>query len=186
MAALFHEDGTDLLEKAYACSDKARQQIADVAAHALRYPEHQRWCERNLRRLFDDESRAPRGAAAQCWRELKGQALKDHKTLLQSFCDSRAFPEQAESLLHALDESLHRLPELTCQVLERLMERANAKTSDWQSSRHVEERLVTRLLLRTYHQHRNGPLAARCLDLLDQMSLSGAPYVDDALKQYDR
>ena len=50
----------------------------------------------------------------------------------------------------------------------------------------MDERPVTRLLLRTYHQHRNGFLAARCLDLLDQMSLSSTAYVDEALKRYDR
>ena len=173
VAGLFHEDATDLVEKAYACSDKARQQIAELASHALRHLEHRQWCEQHLRRLFSDDSREVRGAAARCWRELKGRSLEDYRALLEGFCDSRAFPEEAECVLNALDESVHRLPELTCRVLEKLVERADVKTWDWRLSSHVDERIVTRLLLRTYHQHRTGPLAARCLDLLDRMSLSG-------------
>ena len=186
VAGLFHEDATDLVEKAYACSDKARQQIAELASHALRHLEHRQWCEQHLRRLFSDDSREVRRAAARCWRELKGRSLEDYRTLLEGFCDSRAFPEEAECVLYALDESVHRLPELTCRVLEKLVERADVKTWDWRLSSHVDERLVTRLLLRTYHQHRTGPLAARCLDLLDRMSLSGVAHVDGALRQYDR
>ena len=81
-----------------------------------------------------------------------------------------------------VDGSVHQLLELTCAVLERLIQRSNAETRDWQFAAHVDEALVTNLLLRTYHQHRAGSLAGRCLDLLDQMCLSGLPHVGETLE----
>ena len=186
VAGLFHEAAADLMQKAYECGVKARQRIAEVANDGLRHAEHRRWCEVQLTRLFNDPSRDVRGVAAQCWRNLRTQSLEGHKDLITSFCQSQSFPDEAEWLLTALDESVHRVPELTCTVLERLMERSNRETWDWQFAGHVDEQLVTKLLLRTYHQHRDGPLASRCLDLLDRMCLSGLSQVVDALNGYER
>lgn len=185
-ADLFNDDAGDLLETAYTRGEKARVQIAEVANAGLQHAEHRAWCEQQLRRLFDDDARAVREVAAQCWRDLGRHSLEDYEDLIADFCKSESFPDQAEWLLDALEESVHRLPELTCTILEHLMERETEETWNPQYSGYVEEGRVTKLLFRTYHQHRSSPLAGRCLDLLDRMSLSGVAHVDEALRGYDR
>ena len=186
LADLFNDDASDLLDSAYVRGEKAREQIAEVANVGLQHPEHRLWCEQQLRRLFADEARGVREVAAQCWRDLGRHPLEDYESLISDFCKSESFPDQAEWLLDALEESVHRLPELTCTILEHLMERETEETWNPQYSGYVEEGRVTKLLFRTYHQHRSSPIGIRCLKLLDQMALSGVSRVEDRLKEYER
>lgn len=184
IAALEHgEAAADLVDEALAGSAKHRLGIAQVASANIAQPECREWCERQLRGLFNDEDEDVRHEAASCFRYLKNDSLETYGELIIAFCDSNAYEEDSFSVLHMLEQSLGRLPGITCIVCEKFVDRFSGDANDIRSRRYGDSRTVASLIFRTYQQHPNDEWTARALDLIDRLC---AESVADAGKEFEQ
>ena len=66
------------------------------------------------------------------------------------------------------------------------LERFSDEAGDIRTHRAGDSRSLTKLILRTYHQHQRDEWASRCLDLIDQMCLEGTYEIRTNLDEYER
>ena len=186
IAALEHEDATELVEKATAGNEKGRLGITEVAAANIATPDYRVWCEEHLVVLFNDEDADVRRAAAQSFRYLKDESLESYEALLRTFCDSKAYAEDSFSILHLLENSVRRLPGMTCVVCERFLARFGDEAKDIRTSRMLEVKTVAKLIFRTYDHHQRDEWAKRALDLIDRLCLEAIGDARRELEAFDR
>ena len=77
-------------------------------------------------------------------------------------------------MIHALENSLGRLPGMTCLVCERFLDRSE------------DTYTVAKLIFRTYQQHQNDEWTSRVLDLIDRLCLEGIIGIGDEFDEFDR
>ena len=187
IAALEHgEAAADFVEEALRGSAKHRLGIAQVAAANIAEPECREWCERQLGGLFNDEDEDVRQEAATCFRYLKGDSLEAYGGLILAFCDSRAYKEDSFSVLHMLEQSLGRLPGITCIVCETFLDRFSGDANDIRSRRYGDSRTVASLIFRTYQQHPNDEWTTRALDLIDRLCTESIADAGEEFEQFER
>ena len=161
--------------------------VAQVAAHNIGNMSCRAWCEEHLLLLFNDSDKDVLQEAASCFRYLEKQPLEHYKNLITAFCDSAAYQQDSFSILHVLDDSVHRLPGMTCVVCEKFLLRFSDEAKDIRLGRAGDVMTVTKLIFRTYHQHqRESEWAPRCLDLIDRLCLEGVHDVRTGLDQFER
>ena len=137
--------------------------------------------------LFNDDDKEVRQEVASVFRCLEKQPLENYENLITAFCNSAAYQQDSFSILHVLDDSVHRLPGMTCYLCEKFLERFSDEAKDIRLGRAGDVMTVTKLIFRTYHQHqREDEWAPRCLDLIDRMCLEGVHDVKTGLDQFER
>jgi len=112
--------------------------------------------------------------------------LENYENLITAFCGSAAYQENSFPVLHVLEESLRRLPGITCVVCEKFLERFGGEAKDIRTHRAGDVRTVAKLIFRTYHQHQGDEWAPRCLDLIDRMCLEEIQDARSELEEYER
>ena len=183
---LHHDDAETFVEEALCGNSSQRLGVAQVASANIDKAEHRLWSEQQLLRLFNDSDREVRQEAASCFRRLEGQPLESYENFINEFCNSAAYREDSFSLLHALEESPQKLPGITHTVCEKFLERFSDEAGDMRTHRALDGRNLTKLVLRTYHQHQRDEWASQCLDLIDQMCLEGTYDIRTNLDEYER
>lgn len=186
LAALYHEDAADLAKEAMSGNASQRLGVAQVASSNIAYAECRAWCEKRLLALFNDDDRDVRREAASCFRHLKSEPLESYENLIAAFCDSAAYQADSFPILHALADSLRRLPGITCLVCEKFLARFSDEAKDIRTSRAGDVHTVAKLIFRTYHQHQRNGWAPRCLDLIDHICLEGIHDARSELDEYER
>ena len=186
LALLMDQSAADLVDVALHGGTRPRFGVAQVASANVGYSECRRWCEETLAQLFNDDDAGVRNEAASCFRQLKDQVLETYGDLIEVFCDSKAFQEGSFSVLHALENSLGRLPGMACLVCERFLDRFADEARDIRTHRAGEIFTVAKLIFRTYQQHQNDEWTSRSLDLVDRLCLERMLGVRDQLEQFER
>lgn len=187
IAALVHgESAADLVEEALRGSAKHRFGIAQVASANVAQPECRDWCGQQLCALFNDEDEDVRQEAATCFRSLKDDSLEAYGELILAFCDSRGYQEDSFSILHLLEQSLGRLPGITCIVCEKFLDRFSDDANDIRSRRYGDSMTVASLIFRTYQQHPNDEWTGRALNLIDRLCAERIAEARGAFEQFDR
>lgn len=143
-------------------------------------------CEARLGQLFHDSDASVRAAAAACFRRFSGPALGDYPQLVDAFVNSSAFAEHQYDLLHALEGTTARLPEVTYLACERFMELAGAAVRDFSRRLAADARTVGKLVVRVYSHPKDATVRIRCLNLVDSMAQAGTYRVREILDIYDR
>ena len=183
---LQRDDAEDLVEEALRGNSSQRVGVAQVASANIGQEEYRQWSEQKLLLFFDDDDSEVRRKAAECFRNLEKQPLEFYENLIVKFCDSAAYQENSFSLLHLLEESSYRLPGITYIVCKKFLERFIEEANDMRTSRAGDVPMVSKLILRTYHQHQSDEWAAKCLDLIDQMCLEKSYAIRTDLNEYER
>ena len=183
---LHHDDAGAFVEEALRGNPSQRLGVAQVASAHIGKAEHRQWSEQQLLLFFNDSDSEVRRQAASCFRNLEGRSLESYENLIDRFCDSAAYQEDSFSILHALEESPQKLPGITQTVCEKFLERFSEEAGDIRTSRAGDSIGLTKLILRTYHQHQRDEWASRCLDLIDRMCLEGIYDVRTGLDEYER
>ena len=186
LANLGHQSAEDLAQETLEGNARHRLGVAQVATANIAVPECRDWSEATLITLFDDEDAEVRREAASCFRRLHDQALDTYGALIAAFCDSKAFQEDSYYLVHALEESMERLPGMTCQVCERFLGRFADKARDASTGHFADAPAVARVIFRTYQQHQNDEWTSRSLDLIDRLCLEGIGDVGSQFEQFER
>ncbi|MBI2094929.1 MAG: hypothetical protein HYT89_02040 [Candidatus Omnitrophica bacterium] len=186
VAALYHEDAADLVNKAMSGSPSQRLGVVQVASANIARADCRTWCENCLLVLFNDDDNKVRREATSCFHHLKSEPLENYENLIRAFCDSLAYQEGSFPVLHVLEDSLLRLPGITHVVCEKFLMRFSDEAKDIQTSRAGDVHTVAKLIFRTYHQHQRDQWAPRCLDLIDKMCLEGIRDTRSELDEYER
>ena len=186
IAALTHEPAAGLVDEALRGDARRRLGVAQVAANFIAVPEFRAWCEATLFRLFDDDDAEVRSEAGSCFRQLQGEALDTYEDLIATFCDSRAFREDSSSILYTLEESLRRLPGMTCEVCEKFLNRFGEEARDIRTRRAGDTYTVTKLIFRTYQHHQNDEWTSRSLDLIDRLCMDRIYDAGREFEQFER
>ena len=186
IAALIHERTTDLVDEALRGGTLHRFGVAQVAAANIADPECRAWCKATLAALFDDDDSEVRRKAASCFGRLQGEALDTYEDLIATFCDSKAFQEDSFSILHTLEESLGRLPGMTCEVCDKFLDRFADEARDIRTRRAGDTRTVAKLVFRTYQQHQDDEWTFRSLNLIDRLCLERTHDAGREFEQFER
>lgn len=182
LAALYHEPAAGLDREAATGSAPQRRGLAEVAAANIASDDCRAWCERHLTGFFNDADEEVRKEAAGSFRYLGDESLESYEPLIMAFVDSVSYRDDSMSILHLLENSLRRLPGITCVVCEKFLDRFSDEARDARTSRMGDARTVTQLIFRTYHQHQDDDWTGRALDLIDRLCLEG---IGDARKEFD-
>ena len=185
LALLMGQDSADLVEDAFRGGPDRRVGVAEVASANIAVPECRRWATESLAALFNDDDVEVRTAAESCFRELSHEALDEYEELIEAFCNSPALEDGSHSLLHLLEESLGRLPGMTCVVCEKLLAIWTKGNGDILTG-HVDTHTLTTLVFRTYQQHQTDEWGSHALDLIDRMCLDGIGDANRQLEQFER
>ena len=187
IAVLLHHDAAGaFVEEALRGNPSQRLGVAQVASANVGKAEHRQWSEQQLLLLFNDVDSEVRREAARCFFHLKGRSLESYENLISKFCDSVAYQEGSSSILRALEESPQKLPGITHTVCEKFLDRFSDEAGDMRTHRAFDSRSLSKLILRTYHQHQRDEWASQCLDLIDRMCLEGVYDVRAGLDEYER
>ena len=186
LALLVDQDATELVEEALRGGAHHRLGVAQVASANIATPACRRWSEQTLAALFNDGDSNVRSEAASCFRQLRGELLESYEDLIAEFCESTAFQEDSFSILHTLEESLGRLPGMTCLVCEKFLDRFADEARDIRTHRAADGYTLPKLVFRTYQQHQNDEWTSRSLDLIDHLCLEGIGEAERELEQFER
>lgn len=187
LAVLYqHTEAEDLIEEAMRGNASQRLGVAQVASANIGRKDCRSWAEQKLLLFFNDRDSEVCQEAARCFGRLEGQSLESYEDLINKFCDSTACQEYSFSLLHALEESSHRLPGITYIVCKKFLKRFSDEARDSRTGRSPDVTFVPKLVFRTYHQHRSDEWAPKCLDLIDQMCLERIYGIGKELDEYER
>jgi len=186
LTVLYHPEVVDLEAEALKGSAKQRLGVARVASANVANADCRPWCEKRLVRFFNDDDEDVRREAATCFRYIEDMALEEYADLIAAFCDGKAFQDDSFSILHVLEQSLRKLPGMTCVVCEKFLARFSDEARDIRTSRMGDAHTVTQLIFRTYQQHQQDEWTGGTLDLIDRLCLEGVGDVDDAFGAFDR
>ena len=101
----------------------------DVAAEKVGKPECRQWCEDALRVSFNDSDVEVRKVAASCFRHIHESDLATYENLIEAFCNSPAYEDDAFFLLDTLKNARAQLPGMTTLgVRKALGQRRRSRT----------------------------------------------------------
>lgn len=186
LIALSSRNETILLELCSNSSEVIRKAAAEVAAANVASTNNRRACEQALILLFDDEAEDVRGAAADCFREFKGEELRQFPRLIGAFIDSKAFEEEASWFFKALEKTTAMLPDVVCLACERNTELFSKASNE---ARYTSGRFVSvnhSLLLRLYEQTKSADVKGRCLNIIDSLMKLPNYTLEKALSERER
>ena len=183
---LQYDNAKDVVEEVLRGNPSQRLGVAQVASGNIGKEAYRQWSEEKLLLLFNDDDSKVRQEAAGCFRNLEEQSLESYENLIIRFCDSAAYQEDSFSLIYVLEKSPYRLPGITYFVCKKFLERFSEEANDMRTSRAGDISSVSKLILRTYHQHQRDEWAAKCLDLIDQMCLEKSYAIRTDLNEYER
>ena len=186
LAFLSDHDAGDLVNEALHGTPCQRLGVAQVVAANVAVPECRGWSEETLHQLFDDDDAKVRNAAASCFRELKDEDLDAYGDLIEAFCNSQAFHEETFGILRLMENSLGRLPGMTCLVCEKFLGRFADEARDIRTRRAADAPTLVKLSFRTYQQHPNDEWTPRALALIDRLCLEGIGNAGQQLEQFER
>ena len=178
IAAFFDDNARKLAEEIQRGHNHQRLGCADVAAANVGDPEYREWCEGALRAHFVDGDVGVREVAASCFRHIPEDSLATYGDLIEAFCESPAYQDDAFALLEALRGARVALPGVTCLACEKLLDRSErVGFGAWG---------VGELVFRLYQQHPNDEWTKRALDLIDRLCLEAPDEAVLGLGDFER
>jgi hypothetical protein len=189
LSRLTHAEEDALATAALRGDTSARLGVAEIAEHNFDHSECREWCEKTLVVLFDDADGAVREQAARCFWHLWQKPelpLTKHASLIAQFLKSAAFASHPTFLLHALEDSRHKLPEVVLDVGEHFVERCADEARDIRTHHTADEHTVGPLVFRAYQQLAGNPAQLRALRLIDRMCEEGLHSAAKNLSEFDR
>ena len=189
LARLNHAEEEALSTTASSGDAAARLGVAEIAEHNFTHPACREWCERPVGVLFDDADDAVRQQTARCFWHLWQKPdlpLTEHASLIARFLNSAAFATDPSFLLHALEDSRHKLPEVVLNVCEHFVERCSAPARDIRPHHAGDEHTVGPLVFRAYQQLASDSAQLRALRLIDRMCEEGLNSAAKNLSEFER
>lgn len=187
LAVLYeHESAVTLVNEALDGDPSQRIGVAQVAARNIGQEKCKEWAERHLLRFFNDPDPGVRQEAASCFHGLHSHTLDQFVALINGFCDSAAFQENPSYLISVLEKTPYYLPGTTYVVCKKLLQLPFDEQDYRMAPRSVDVYSVTKLVLKTYHQHQDDEWGSKCLDLIDLMYQERIRDIGREMEDYER
>lgn len=167
-------------------SVQMRKAAAEVYGRNFKNPSLSSECSTYLRDLFHDADREVLDIAARCFWHVDGDSLLANEELVKEFVHSPAFNARSEDFLHALSDSVARLPDIVCRAAERMIEEIGAKGSDISLAASMSASTLATLVVRLYGQTEDEKVKTKCLDLIDRMEELSYYGIDRELAALER
>lgn len=133
-----------------------------------------------LIRLLNDKDSSVREAAAGALRNVADLESAAAQRLVKAFTSSAAFEAHSDDLFFTLNHGHDLLPRAVLPACERAIELAGKELGDIRSARSAASPDIIGLILRLYRQG-DPPTRARCLDMIDALTVAGAYGLPEAL-----
>lgn len=186
LSSLMIAEARPRLTECLAQGPNARKGAAEILAEGIQRNDIQAVCEEALVNLFHDADQKVRQTAAACIGGLNADEIGLHVGLIKSLINSSAFEDGVSYLIDKLHESTDRLPDLTCDVCERYLRMAGADIADITTARAAHTDRLVELVIRNYSHTSDSVIQKRCLDMMDQILLTGATEPRKFLDMFDR
>jgi hypothetical protein len=186
LASLFVEDARPLADRCVFGTEAQRMGAAEVFAVNLRTASFRSVCEEALITLFNSPYEKARSKTGTCFHGFVEEELRAYEELVDAFIRSPAFASHYFNLIHALDKTTAKLPEITCLACERFLNTFGQEAGDIRTRHAADADTVCRLIVRVYSQTRDQGLQTRCLDVIDRMVQTRAFGFEKTLALYDR
>ena len=176
LAALITNAATNLAQSCLAGTDDQRVGAARAYAVNLRFPSCRSACWEALLQIFNDPIEHVRSQAATCFRYFEGEELQGYSDQVEEFIQSLAFATAPYELLHALERTALKPPELTCTVCEKFLDIFASEIADRHGVRALQAGIAGKLVLAVYshsQRERNQDLLARSLNVIDRLARIG-------------
>lgn len=150
--------------------------------------EENRYCEASLTRLFDDPDSEVRFAAGNWTQHARYEKrIEPALSVAESFVESPAFAESAESFFWAIEEAVDAPPGLLMRAGHRFLDLVGSAAGDLRQSSAATADSLSNLILRAYRQAEQDPdLRRQCLDLFDRLLEEGGYGADEAIDAFSR
>lgn len=185
LAALERADATALFEDCLAGGKDLRLGVARVLAANVGSARYRGLCESHLIALFDDPGKEIREEAGKAIRRLRRDGIEELDDLIKSYLKSRAFAEDPEAIVFAIEEAGSVPPSLAMEVVEavlaRLSEPADQRTRDAMIAGEVNG-----VLMAIYANAPDSELKNQALDLFDRALEQNSYGANRELAKYDR
>jgi hypothetical protein len=186
LASLFVEEACPLADRCISGTEAQQMGAAEVFAANLRMANLRSVCEEGLMVLFNSPYEKVRSKTGTCFQGLMGEELSGYETLVDTFVRSPAFASHYFNVIHALDQTTAKLPEVTRFTCERFLMTFSQEAGDIRTGHAADADTVCRLIIRAYNQARDEGLQTRCLDVIDRMVQTRAFGFDKTLALFDR
>lgn len=174
IAVVSGSDAIDLARECAASPDpKVRAACADVLSYNLDVETGRPWTTEALLVLADDSDNdvcRTTGSGFYRNRRIDFGPLTE---LLRQYVKTRAFVRGTSGLIDAITGSHAVLPEVILDLVESILARLNEPVEDDADRLHWHLESLSPVLIRLYHENRDGSLRRRILNLIDKLCLSG-------------
>ena len=187
LAVLYeYESAVTLVNEALNGDPSQRIGVAQVAAGNIGQEKCKEWAEKHLLGFFNDPDTRVRQEGASCFHGLHSHPLDQFVELINGFCDSAAFQENPSHLISVLEKTPYHLPGTTYVVCEKLLRLPYDEQDHHKAPSSVDVYTVTKLVLKTYHQHQDNEWGSKCLDLIDLMYRERIRDIRIRMEDYER
>jgi hypothetical protein len=186
LTSLVREEARWLAEVCLSGTEAHKKAAAEIFVTNLRSAHFREFCENALMQLFHDSSQEVRSQAARCFLRFEREQLGEYVSLVEAFVDSLAFTTDPEDLIHALEKTTAKLPDITYRVCNRFLNDLSSDDAEVRDHRIFRADRVSKLLVQLYSQTKDQALQSLCLDLIDLMSQMEVYGLTEALTQYER
>ncbi|BAJ26628.1 MULTISPECIES: ATP-binding protein [Kitasatospora] len=173
-AVLGGDDGPRMQGAAEVCAQRlTRTGDAAISHHALV-------------RFFHHPDEEVREAAATVAAALRGHRLAPVRATLTALMESRAFEPALPQLLITLDDAPDRIDELALTCVRRFLKVFGKDAADLRTGAAADAHRIGELLVRAHARATPRSRRAEILDLMDELLLTGAFGVTQAITEADR
>jgi hypothetical protein len=187
LASLNQEEAIPIALNCVSGSEAQQLGAAEVFAANLRNSRFRAYCEEFLIKLFDSPYEIVQTAASHCFDRFQSDELGEYTELIGTFVNSRAFEINHYGLLHVLENTTARLPEVTILICEKFLDQTGISAGDIRTGAAGESDTISKLIIRVYSQSQaDENIESRCLDIIDRMAQIRAYGLSKALSLFER
>ncbi|HEY9853869.1 MAG TPA: ATP-binding protein [Leptolyngbyaceae cyanobacterium] len=186
LTSLAIEEARWLSELCLSGTEAHRTAAAEIFVANFHTAGFREFCESALVQLFHDRSQEVRSQAAKCFFCFEGEQLGNYVSLIEAFVQSPAFTSNSYDLIHALEKTTAKLPDVTYQMCQQFLDGINSDEPSIRARTIAMADKVSLLLLRVYTQSKQEAMRSHCLDLIDRMAQIEVYGLDEALTQFER
>jgi hypothetical protein len=184
LASFFHPEALQYVERCKAGNIGLQKGLAQIYASNVTYHDFRSFCEAGLKVLCNSEHKEIRREVASCFNHFKGNEIGNFEGLVSIFVDSPAFLENTHPLMHALENSTAKMPEIVLKIAEKYIQ-------ELQSSEQITRMMsitddICKLVMRLYSQSDNVQTRRRCLNIFDELLKMGVYGINEVLSLHDR
>lgn len=185
LGALERADAIPLFEQCLEGEQELRIGVTRVLAANVASARFRALCERHLIQLFDDPDKEVREEAGKSIRHLRRGGIGGLDHLIRAFLKSRAFSEDPEAIVFAIEEDNLVPPELAMEVVEAVLARLS-EPSDERTRDAMIAGEVNGVLMAIYASAPDSELKDQALDLFDRALEQNSYGANRELAKYDR